>query len=641
MHPSILISRDPRPGCRTVERLRKTVKEGHAKVLWDSILARAEYDLRADPLLPTSRIEGRSDEQAEIANPDWVICGAARSRVKRAAVAALVTKEGRYIDEALRQLEVLFDADKWPRWRDHAHPRNSADLRTGMLGGGVGLAYDWLSPLLTDRQREWIVEGMDRCAVEPFFAAVEEGARWITGCSNWTTCVVGGMGIAGMALGDSHPRAAELVDLSVPIMKGYLERAYGPEGEFNESVGYSSATGLPMAYYAALRCYDPDYEDVLASSPFPEALTWYMHFVLPPGRLVAFGDSHWDAPPESAMFALAAQATGNPAFQQFYLDHLHDGVRRDFVDELLWYDPEVEAASDDSTIPRGKVYSAFGKCISSRSTWDSRSTPTMVCGKAGIEDHHEHHDLGQMTIDGYGERLIIDLGSPPGYPADFFGPNRYRYYNASSRGHNILSIDGAEMAHGAQGRIEASEFADDRGGWWSMDATEAYPAATSVRRRVFHLTPCIVAVLDEAEIPDTLEVSLRWHTVGPADPTEDGTFVVQTRAAVLGAMVVDLDGAGMAFRRREHSYSPPFDKARTGFPLEQKHESFVEATATASRWRSLSLFAVGPAGEVPAWEASGSEWTTSVLGRTYTVGVSEGSLKVREERSDRAWVLEL
>ena len=62
-----------------------------------------------------------------------------------------------------------------------------------------------------------------------------------------------------------------------------------------------------------------------------------------------------------------------------------------------------------------------------------------------LKENHEHNDVGQLCVDGYGERLIVDLGSPSGYPADFFEENRWKYYNASIKGHNVLMFNGREM----------------------------------------------------------------------------------------------------------------------------------------------------------------------------------------------------
>src|SRR5690606_19466396 len=135
--------------------------------------------------------------------------------------------------------------------------------------------------------------------------------------------------------------------------------------------------------------------------------------------------------------------------------------------------------------PLGRAYHAQGKLVSSRSDWSAQAPQCIVYGKAGREDNHGHADWGQLCIDGYGNRLIIDLGSNPGgYPAT----GKEFYYNYQQWGHNVLVIGqnntGGVSLHTRgpegtprtfpQGKILVSNF-DRTGGAWIMDLTPIYP----------------------------------------------------------------------------------------------------------------------------------------------------------------------
>ena len=121
--------------------------------------------------------------------------------------------------------------------------------------------------------------------------------------------------------------------------------------------------------------------------------------------------------------------------------------------ELLWYDERIEPVAPEGHLPRGVAFPAHSGCISSRASWEVESTPSLVFSKAGHgAEGHGNHDAGQVCIDGYGQRLIVDLGSPPMYPGDFFGEHRYAYYNASVLGHNVFSFDGEEMLSSVEDR---------------------------------------------------------------------------------------------------------------------------------------------------------------------------------------------
>ena len=409
-------------------------------------------------------VPGRDREQADHSNRDYVICHAAGNRLLRAALAHLITgRRSEFKQNALAQMSVLFDESKWPEWRDLSHQQFGfpADLRTGMLSTDVALAYDWLHPALSERERNEIVEGIDRCGIRPFLKSIEMDPWWTTNNSNWLTCIVGGLGIAAMVLGAEHPKSDFLIDYSLTRMRMYLE-IYGPLGEFNESIGYANASSLAVGYFMAYAYLTDNHENLLAEHPFPQTCRWFMYMTLPPGRMAAFGDTHADAPPFVKHVAAVANAANDEILQWYYLQQ---ATGDDDPRQLLWYDPQLEPRSPQNILPLGNAFPANGGCISSRTDWDLRETACVVYSKAGREAVHEHNDVGQLCIDGYGERLIIDMGSPSSYPADFFTENRWQYYNASARGHNVFLFGDRDMKTGEHDRGKILDAQFDRGAW--------------------------------------------------------------------------------------------------------------------------------------------------------------------------------
>ena len=645
MRPHIFVTAEKTGGLRSVAEVREAVKSGQAKAVWDEMKERADADLTAEPLVPTSVVPGRPASQAALANPDWSICHLTGQRILRAALAQVITGDVAYRDSALRQMQALFDPERWPDWRDKAHRHHKADLRTGMLAPDIAVAYDWLRPCLTDEQRRLIIAGLDRCAIQPFWRSVEAGSGWVDGRNNWMTVIVGGLGVAGMALADDHPDSQRLIDFSLPRMTGYLD-TYGPDGEFNECVGYAGATRHPVGYSMAYWYATGGEVNRLAEPPLAETAKWYMYFVLPPGRVAAFGDGIPTSPPGSAYFAPLAAANRDGILQWFYLNYPPKGQQRDLPWMLLWLDTTVEPTAPEGRLPHGRAFRAHGAEISSRTDWDPRSTPCVVYGKAAIEHYHNHHDAGQVCIDGYGKRLIVDLGSPsPGYPGDFFDREaRYKYYNASSWGHNVIVFGGREMAagRGDSARIVAAEFEDERGGFWQLDLTGLYDGVTRVHRTVVHLNPATVVVLDDAELVDTDDVSLRWHTVDRCEPDGEGRFCVEAGDVRLAARIVRLDAPEVSYSRREHQYRAPFDRYRLGTPLEQKRESFVEAHLRARTCRLLSLFSIYPPDVPPqTWERTDHGWGVETPAGHVSAAVTGNVLEVANRRSGLTWTVSL
>ena len=292
-------------------------------------------------------------------------------RLLRDSLVYLLTGEERYRQDALTQIEALFDPQRWPQWLDFAHEMFQADLRTGQLGAGVALTYDWLYEHLSAAERTMIVEGLDRCAIRPYLATVPTDPHWLTRPSNWMTVVVGGLGIVGMVLGSDHDRSDLLGEIAQPRMERYLT-VLGPNGEFNESVGYSGSMQYPVRYFAARHSVTGGQDDRLAGHPFPQFCRWLMHVTVPPGHTIPFGDSHAQGPLLIGYFGPIAAAARDGLLQWFMETHglLHDPAadltQVDVVD-LLWYDPTLAAtppvgdAADDSDLPLGAAFSRLGR----------------------------------------------------------------------------------------------------------------------------------------------------------------------------------------------------------------------------------------------------------------------------------------
>lgn len=608
--PHIFVTADQIDGLRSIEDIRRNIRSGHAKHLWESQLTLARSELSNKPYEPGDVFPGRDLISARHANRDYTIVHRAGTRALRAALACLITEDSRYRDDALTQMDALFDTDRWPEWRDMAHKGMNIDLRAGQLSRSLSLAYDWLHPFLDADQRRWIVEGIDACGIQPYLKDVAGGVHWANGTNNWMTCVVGGHGIAGLALGDDHPQSQELFEYAHPRLNAYFDN-YGPEGEFNESVFYANAHALPLIYFSAHRYASGGGENRLADFPIPDTCKWMMYFTVPPGHVVPFGDSHIGRPPSTPMFAAVADATRDAMLQWFYLEHSdpHDPDADPW--ELLWYDPALDP--EKPKIPLGRAYHGHSQNISVRSDWDPRSAACVVYGKGGHgSEGHGNHDAGQVCIDSCGARLITDPGSPPGYPADFFGENRYEYYNAAAFGHNILTFDGREMRKNRTdcAAIVGHEFDDERGGWWQVDLTGLYHDVRTVRRTVVYLAPTTVVVYDTASLADDAVASLRWHAASEPELSADGRFSIVNQQSAIDCLVTSPAGQHLTATLEQHEYVEPFNRFRLGDEFQQVHEPYVDFRLQAREVSFLSLFQIRPAAVDPVqWIGEPNHWS--------------------------------
>lgn len=624
--PHLLISNTPDDCTRDLSVLRESFLKREPTALLKAVLDSALSYLDAPLITPASELPNRASTHVRHANRDYFVVAAAGHRVSTCALAGLITQDQRYVDAAMAQVNCLFDPVIWPSWCDKAHPWHPADLRTGLLAYDLGLAYDWLHAMLTPEQRHTFVQGLDQRAIQPYFQSIANGATWAKPDrqDNWVTCIVGGLGILGMALANDHPESERLVELAAECMTRYMS-IYGEQGEFNESPAYAASSRIVVGFFMLLQCHEPAFQsanaavwDILAKHCY-----WQMYLTIPPGRIVCFGDAHYRSKPAADLFAACAAATRDPILQWFFLNHFQlDGSDHLRPELLLWFDPTLKQLAPQGQLSLGKHFPTYGGNVSSRSDWDPKAAACVVTGKAGQNrEKHGHHDVGQLCIDAQGRPLIVDLGSPQLYPADYFGEQGRNYYNAAEHGHNLLSIDQQPRLPDRQlaAHFLSTEF-DDTVSQWSIDLTALHDHVKHVRREVMHLLPGVIAVLDQAQCDDdqTHRFDLRWHTFDAARIEQDGSFVVTNGPARLLCRVVKLGEAGaspLIHTNGHHAYAPPFDRNRLGDLLPQKREPFVQSTTTQSgQVAFLSLFAVVSMGETyNPWKTTGTDaWQVEV-----------------------------
>lgn len=652
MRPSMYVSAQRQDGTRSVAEIREYVQHGYGKTIWEELTEAARANLQRPPFTLRSQLPNRPPGMAEQAAHDHQTYAATTKRVVYAAIAHLVTEDAVFIDDALRQLQSLMDDDEWPDWRHDVNARRGieADHRVGGYVQNISIAYDWLHAFLTSEQRRWIRDGLVRKGIDRIFWSREKDSHW-GNYNNWTGAIAAGAGIAGMSLRDEYERSGELVELSVPWMHRYLD-TLGPEGEFNESPAYAASVTNALRFFSAYRSYTAEKRDVVGETRLAEFGRWYAYHVLPPARIVPFGDCEKTSPPNPLQFGVLAALTRDPVLQWFYLTYRDVGGYSDHPFELVAVDPSIEPRDPEGTWPHGRSYGGYGQDAISRTSWDPKAPECIVYGKGahGWEDarrrgdrayFHLDYDAGQVCIEGYGNRLIVDLYNSGGYVDR--GLERKDYYGKGTFGHNVLMIGGRSTLDlgDPPPRITDGEFDDTRGGWWRCDLTGVYEGADRVMRIVVHLYPGIVAVLDEVRLTDGADdISLRWHTEDACTPDAGGRFTVASGSARCTGRVISPGGETVRYARGEHVYEPPYNVNYHNIEYEQ-HESYVEASVRGAEAALLSLFCVTPNdGTDRSWEGADGRWTVELpAGGTGEVRVDAEGMHVSNTGTGRCWSL--
>ena len=239
-----------------------------------------------------------------------------------AALAYLIAERPAYRDDALRQLEWMFDPEPWPEWR---HPVNAergvfADHRIGSHLRQLSIAYDWLHPALRPDQRGWLLAGIRERALQPVLDSRSRDAHW-GNYNNWTGVIAAGMGTAGLAMEGEIDGAGELIEAAIAYQRTYLA-TLGPDGEFNESPAYAASVLTAIRFFESLRYHrgrDAAGSEVGLDPELRERVgrfgRWYAYHVILPCGIVPFGDCNPDARPNAVQIGVIAELCGDPVLR--------------------------------------------------------------------------------------------------------------------------------------------------------------------------------------------------------------------------------------------------------------------------------------------------------------------------------------
>ena len=612
--------------------------DAHLAALWTRLQQAAQSDLDEPVWTPATPLPGREGSHIRRQNPNDGLIRRVGRRLERAALAYRITGDRRYLRSAWRQIAVLFDDQCWPDWRDRAHRGGGSrvDLRTGDLSAALGLTYDWLREDLSPEQRDTFLLGVGRHVLDPFFVSVDEQAWWLGAGHNWTTRIVGGIGILGLALRDDEPRANQVVKIADRAMLDYLDHL-GSEGSFNESPGYVGDLAAVARYFWVRG------DDQTNSRPTPEAMErlvstvhWTVWTLLPGFRQVAFGDTKTKRSRSGDFAGAIAAASGDGLAQWLFL--AGDGLAENETDPrrldpeaVLAYNPSVEPTPPNEILPRARAFDEQGGLLVSRTGWDltSDSHDAVVFGKHGREANHDHDDVGQVAMTIGTQSIITEVGNNFTYPADFFGPHRRAYYPAGARGHNVITFgetDDGGMLPDGRGKLLSFEQGD---GFthWEIDLSGAYGGQRQVTREVLHVLPTVLVVLDAVTLPQQENITLRWHTGGEPEGDDRGQFSFRVDDLRGVLRTVAIEGTPPIPKVERHQFQPPFDTSRDGEKLPQYYEPYVAHQVADKEVKWLTLVAATDDDQPPKIEQTEeSSWQISTKNDRVTVRVTPDGL---------------
>jgi hypothetical protein len=487
----------------------------------------ADAFLTAPPIVPSITKRGEPDPPGESKG----IASARRLQVRvlTLAMAFTLTGERRYRDKAVALLDDAIQS--WRIWVDTAHTP-PYDLMTAENAMTLGLAYDWLHADLTPEERQRLRDGAERRVLRPYLEAATGAPRphWLEARNNWNTVCNGGAAVLALALEGESDLAERVLSLAVPAMQHYWNHLKD-DGGWDEGTGYwtyGHRYGL-IAAEALRRVGRPGGAEIFARPGVRR--TGYFPIVFNPGRTISasFGDVVHRA--SDPIFYLLAREYQNADFVWFQDRHdTHQDPGAGWPQDpltLLWrpFDepwlPDAKGASFTPSIDPVYAFPRIGWAMMASRQPDP---PFFLAFKSGsLAANHTHLDLNHVTI-GVGETLIArELGSRP-YPADYFGPNRFNYYEITTKGHNTVLVGGRGQVPKKAGRLIGPTTGPDHAALVGI-ADDAYEVDTPrARRHAVFVDRRYWVLLDEIATSAPQPIELRFHTEGDVQLREAGRW---------------------------------------------------------------------------------------------------------------------
>ena len=419
-------------------------------------------------------------------------------RLSRAALTAAWTGDVAWLDETVDGVLLLCEQSSWS-WAAHddtftVHGSVTPtvtdpylDLGAGEVVGQLAWVDALLGEALDDRApgvRARVRHEARTRVLEPFVRRRDWHWLGLDGdVHNWNPWIHGNVLAATLGLVEDPDEAATLVGLVVDGLDRFVA-SVPPDGAIDEGYSYWwNGAGRALEALELLSAATGGVLDatgvpaVRETARFPHRMQvagpWYVNVADGPARPPA--DQPWHVlhrwgllvdDPAVTAHADSHRRTGAPVVTE------DAGLGRALLG--LSTPGWVAAAPVDPPLPR-ETWLPSVQLLVARETAGSAEGLTLAVKGGHNGEHHNHNDVGSVSVALDGVPVVVDAGQPT-YTAQTFGPDRYEIWTMQSGWHTVPVVAGAGQAAGrdrsaADVHVETSA---DRSSL-SLDLSGAYP----------------------------------------------------------------------------------------------------------------------------------------------------------------------
>ena len=443
-------------------------------------------------------------------------------------------------DEYFTKLcDVIFAICDEYNWTVPAHLGNFKDVvidKIDLFAAETGFALSEIDYLLEDRLppliRSRIRYEIDRRIISPF----ADGKKywWETLTSNWAAVCAGSVAITFMY------QRPDLFESVYPRLKQSLDNflsGFPDDGICQEGLGYwHYGFGFYVCFADMYYEHTKKNVDLLSGEKIKEIVKFPSRMYLDDnGTSVSFSDSGMKNKTHlGTVYYLKSRFADIVKIPDPSLLYSADNCGRWglHIRSILWFDPTVTSAK---SVDICTDYAPI-------SQWLVKRTPMYgFAAKGGDnEEPHNHNDIGAFIIASGGEQVLCDPGAAK-YSKQYFGAERYTFFQTSSRGHSVPIIDGQYQLKGKD-RCATAEFSDDI---FSIEFSRAYGIeALSQLKRSFEFSDDCVTLTDKFDFSSGgHEITERFVSRFPCEISGDTVRTKNIAIKADGEISIEQNGA--------------------------------------------------------------------------------------------------
>ncbi|MBR3954965.1 MAG: heparinase II/III family protein [Clostridia bacterium] len=369
-------------------------------------------------------------------------CGPFCGNMLNLAFGYYYTQDAAYFEKAK---ELMLAYAQYEKWHGKGF-KGRGELNTGHFCVGMAYGYACFGSLLTDAEREIIVQGTYKLGILPLLEdwllpGTKIHAFDTMGHNWWPVCVSDGA-FAAIIMCDALPDAEHLADLAASGLVQWFAYKGNPvnnklasidNGAFYEGVGYYNYTLNEYLQFAYA------YEKIRGKAPFDDravmsaAADFFVNTAYPSSQddyFVGFGDCDGNGFSDCVLYLLARFP--ELATLRWYVQNRTKHTTDSAVFRLLHYNNiyslPVQTPSQLSVCYKNNGWAIFRDSFAKDST--------MLAVKCGDSWNHSHNDAGHFILYRNGKYEIFDSACCS------YANEIYRDYYVQSYSHNVVLFNG-------------------------------------------------------------------------------------------------------------------------------------------------------------------------------------------------------